>query len=139
MVRMLALVPIVFAAVVLLDASEAKAFRCHDRVVSVGDALGEVRARCGEPTTGVERDVVHHEVVMGYDGSTFVRSWTVRVAHWVYDFGPSRLMRELHFENGRLLSIRTLGRGGVHDGIGPMGLPEPPPSQERAWVTIRRD
>lgn len=35
----------------------------------------------------------------------------VVIDEWVYNFGSTQLMPQLLFENGRLISIRSLGYG----------------------------
>ncbi len=39
------------------------------------------------------------------------RASTVQLEVWTYNFGPRRFMKRLTFEDGRLISIETLGRG----------------------------
>ncbi len=100
-----------------LGASSARAMSCQNRLVTVGDAPARVRALCGEPaslTARVEQRsvTVHRRAASGVIVSETI-SVTVTVERWVYDFGPQRFMRELVFEDGRLLAIHTLGYGTV--------------------------
>jgi len=85
----------------------AAAMRCGGRLVSVGDYSHEVLVRCGEPVH-VER----WELLRQTEGFFSFRSWEqVRVEEWLYNLGSNRFMRVLRFENGRLVSERTAGKG----------------------------
>lgn len=99
----------------LIFASTASAMRCGNRLVVVGDASARVRGLCGEPAEITERVVERSRqvYVRGPNGSLIGDrvSVSVVVQRWVYDFGPQRFMRELVFEDGRLVQINTLGYG----------------------------
>jgi hypothetical protein len=85
--------------VLLLTAQPAEAFSCRQRLVSVGDTAYEVRAKCGPPTyEGV------YEVTRTPEEGTAV---TRAITRWTYDFGSSRLIRILTFEDGRLRRIES--------------------------------
>jgi hypothetical protein len=97
------------------DASSAHALTCRNRLVTVGDPMARVLSLCGEPTTVSER-VVHrqrevHRVVRPGVVVTDTISVAVTLTEWVYDFGPTRLMRQLVFEDGTVRVIDTLGYG----------------------------
>ena len=104
---------------VLSQAGSASAFHCENRLVDEGDPAARVRSLCGEPVD-VSRRVESRAVTVHRrlpDGS-FVSDTamvSVEVEIWVYDFGPRRFMRELSFEEGRLVRIRTLGYGTRRD------------------------
>jgi hypothetical protein len=103
------------ATLALLWGSTAEAMHCRNRVVNVGDSAARVLALCGEPTQLVERVEQRTRYVQrrGRRGVLVAESVTVEVViqQWVYDYGPTRLMRELVFEEGQLRSLRTLGYG----------------------------
>ena len=117
MFRVLTLVPLLLAGAALFDAADAEALSCQRRIISRGDPMAKVLALCGEPAQQTQRLVSRSQTI----GTRIVNgqhvfdtiSATVEVSKWVYDFGPMRLMRELTFEDGTLVRIRTLGRGGV--------------------------
>ena len=115
MIRALALLPLLLASMALFDAGEAEALSCQRRIVTRGDSMAKVTALCGDPTTRVERNVTRSQTVArrGPHGSVWYETVRVdvHVAQWVYDFGPLRLMQELTFEDGTLISLRTLGHG----------------------------
>ncbi len=96
--------------------SNASAFWCEQRLVRTGDALSYVRSVCGEPASAISRTESRTHFVGGtlQDGRTFggtAVTTTVQIDVLVYDFGPTRFMEELTFENGVLVSSRRLGRG----------------------------
>lgn len=117
MARALTLVPLLLAAAALFDASDAEALSCQRRIISRGDPMAKVVSLCGQPAQQTQRLLTRSQTV----GTQIVNgqavfqtiSATVAVSKWVYDFGPQRLMRELTFEDGVLVRIRTLGRGGL--------------------------
>lgn len=94
-------------------ATQAHALRCGHRVVSVGDYDFEVAARCGEPAH-VGTLVAYPYQVEAYRSRHPVVTYLpfpIVVDQWVYNFGANRLLYLLEFENGRLVRIRTRGRG----------------------------
>lgn len=62
----------------------ARDFRCHGKIVSIGDTQYDVMKKCKEPTSKAKFDSV-----------------------WVYDFGPYRLTYYVIFLDGRVHRIRT--------------------------------
>jgi hypothetical protein len=105
----------------LLAASPAHALRCGGKLVLEGMLEIEVVEHCGEPTAVRERGFV----VRSYTPFELLRlrdAEGVRfgpgnfyqhllVTEFIYNFGPSRLMRKLRFEGGLLKDIETLGYG----------------------------
>lgn len=117
MFRVLTLVPLLLAGAALFDAADAEALSCQRRIISRGDPMAKVIGLCGEPAQRTSRLVTRSQtvaspVVNGQRVYSTV-SATVEVSKWTYDFGRYRLMRELTFEDGTLVRIRTLGRGGI--------------------------
>ncbi len=95
-------------------ASSAHALECGSRIVVRGDREHQVVAVCGEPQsvmTRTETRTVYGaaRTPSGHVGSAY--TVTVQIDVWIYDFGPSRFMEELTFENGVLVSLRPIGRG----------------------------
>jgi hypothetical protein len=70
---------------------------------------------CGDPSTVTERVVHRTQQVQRYVSPgvivTDVVTVSVTLTEWIYDFGPTRFMRGLVFEDGRLRVIDTLGYG----------------------------
>jgi hypothetical protein len=90
-------------------------FRCKTgRLVSVGDAMKEVRDRCGEPdeaSTRVERRKVKHRYTrrIGNVEESVVEEHEVEVPldEWTYDMGPRAFTRYVTFEGGRVVAVAT--------------------------------
>jgi hypothetical protein len=110
------------AAVSSVDTAEATSVRCGNRLASKGDTTYEVRAACGDPAAAQQR-VVHRVVrqrvpVACPPGSErrvceIVVEDVVPVVidEWTYDFGSSRFIEYLTFEQGRLIEVTTGGYG----------------------------
>jgi len=114
--------PALLAALLLLAADPALAFRCGSKIVRDGMHEQQVIAACGEPTA------VRHpgHTVRAYDyryrlrnpGLIYYRTpgvghfaTEVVVTEFVYNFGPRKLMRRLIFEGSVLVEIETIGYG----------------------------
>jgi hypothetical protein len=113
-------------AVVTLSLVSGSAFadgmRCGSRLVSDGDPIGEVRSVCGAPDASAQRKELR-AVRRWVDGPCVNDRGTVRCGYleermvevvideWMYDFGPSALIRHLTFEQGRLIHVATGGYG----------------------------
>lgn len=91
--------------------ADASALYCERRIVSGGDTQDRVLALCGEPASMATR--VDTQTRFLYARGIVVGAYTVSVRYdvWVYDFGPTRLMVELVFEDGTLARESTLGYG----------------------------
>ncbi len=110
-----------FLAVMLLfsRADAALAMRCGTELVLEGQSKFEVLQRCGEPYYNETR--VDYRWAPNWNGARPLGSpqayypspavLQVVIDEWVYNFGPTRLMQSLIFENGRLMSISNLGYG----------------------------
>lgn len=91
----------------------AETLRCGDDLITEGDPMARVLRLCGEPVD-VQRTVALREPTY-WIGGRLVRAaggWReVPIETWTYNFGPSRFMRRLRFEDGAVVSIETLGYG----------------------------
>ena len=94
-------------------AMQAHALRCNHRVVNVGDYDFEVAKRCGEPNYVHSRIAYPYRLVSDHAQRAVIDyfPYPMVVDQWVYNFGTNRLVYLLEFENGRLVHIRTRGRG----------------------------
>lgn len=121
----------IFIGLLLICAAEsALALRCGHKLVTEGNYIEEVRFRCGDPLvtdtytifreqhilyTGHNRLIEnrHSHFVNQADSVAIIQGGHIEifVEEWVYNFGPHRLMRRLHFENGILRDIESIGRG----------------------------
>ena len=121
----------VFLSFVLLgwvlaqDVALAAGFRCGTKLVSEDDTKLEVRHKCGEPASveiWTEERSRHfryrlkpgddqHVRKKGYRSRGYGQRTYVTVEEWTYNLGPSRFMRLLRFENGKLKKLETGGYG----------------------------
>ena len=106
--------------------------QCGNSSITTGTTQDEVAARCGQPAH------VDHQVTYGESGAATpgdlapgnpvggplpglpVRvlpgiagrsAAEIPVEIWTYNFGPSRLMQRIRFENGVVVKIESLGYG----------------------------
>lgn len=93
--------------------ASADAFRCGTRLVTDGDSSGKVLALCGEPTELRRSSILRRPTVWIYGAPYYVSNDLVEVPLeiWIYNLGPQKLMRELRFEDGILVDVKTLGHG----------------------------
>jgi hypothetical protein len=82
--------------------AHADGFRCGERLVSVGESIGEVQLKCGSPTTRDQRTEVR-----GSESNLA----TVTIETWMYNLGPHDFVRVLSFVDGTLRRIETGGYG----------------------------
>lgn len=99
--------------------AHADAMRCGSKLVTDGDPAAKVVARCGEPAQIIETVVYRTFRPLHFQGSQLFpvgleTTVGILVEKWTYNFGPFKLMRVLHFENGYLAEVETLGYG-YHD------------------------
>ena len=92
--------------------------RCDQYVVLRGDRQSEVLRKCGNPSNvevwekeSARRDAYKDIPVQSDEqlsqGPLFLREY-IRVEEWEYNFGPTRFLYYLRFENGKLIRI-TVG------------------------------
>ena len=103
-------------------APPAEAMRCGSRLVSEGDPRDKVFADCGPPANveawdeeqyeyfGRPPDPRQYRDFERYGNSYRVRA-IVRIEVWTYNYGPSRFMDFVRFENGRVRRIESGGYG----------------------------
>lgn len=105
------------------------ALRCGHSLVQLGDYKADVSDKCGDPDSEEShyerRGNANHADATQYGfngqqrfpsssfgyGQSHYQEIEVLVEEWTYDFGSARLRKVLHFENGRLIHIESLGRG----------------------------
>ncbi len=93
-------------------AAAAQALRCGNDLVQKGDHITEVLEKCGEPDyreKWIEDAIIHRRPHRLLPPEHTIGS--VVVSLWTYNFGRRQFMRELRFENGRLVDIETLDYG----------------------------
>jgi len=89
--RLLVVLVLLAAAV---STARADAFRCGERLVNLGDRIGEVTLKCGPPTFAEQR-----QETRGSD--------TVTIETWTYNLGPRDFVRTLTFVGGSLTKIKA--------------------------------
>jgi hypothetical protein len=97
----------------LTSTAHADAFRCGSKLIREGATRSEVVAKCGEPTE-VERRTVLREPTVWIGGRLYrngIGLSEIPIELWVYNLGPSKLMRRIRFEDGVVVEIETLGYG----------------------------
>ncbi len=80
---------------------------CTPEVLEQTTSKNEVLESCGEPYFKDERE----EIRIQQAGSV-TRKFNVTVEEWTYDFGATRFMRTIVFENGHVVDIRLGDHGG---------------------------
>jgi len=104
------MVRVATAVVVMLVVTigSALALDCHGRLVVIGASPWEVKERCGEPTA-IE-DVMKHIPQRAYDLISQTSLYIlvpVQQSIWTYNFGSTRLLYYLTFQEGKLIDITT--------------------------------
>lgn len=117
---------ILVAAIFTASASSALAMRCGVSLVVEGQSKFDVLQRCGEPAyrdsrveyrpvqpnLQIPRPLNSPDAYFPYNSNyPYPATREVVIEEWVYNFGSTQLMPSLLFENGRLITIRTLGYG----------------------------
>lgn len=114
--------------IVAMFSPTAWAFRCNSYVIDTGMPKIEVMQKCGSPSsqdTHVEHRVIRtrqssqadyrsRDLLRNYrdrDSQEIEREIEVVIDEWIYNFGPTRFMQLLRFEDGRLVEIKDLGYG----------------------------
>ena len=84
------------------------------QLVTEGDTRSEVVAKCGDPTEIDSRSAILRRPVVWIGGRPYTVGESfveIPVEVWIYNLGPSKLMRRMRFEDGKVVEIETLGYG----------------------------
>lgn len=85
---------------------------CSRGGIANGMSKYELVAECGDPAQSSGHFIFSSRFSTGGQDVYLNRGvFPVYRETWVYNFGPSRLLREITLENGRVVSNQTLGRG----------------------------
>lgn len=106
----------------LLGGVSIAELRCGTKLVHEGDTKAQVIHKCGEPSfvesweeERIQRDYYDAPVFSTRTGEynwyrePFLVKELIRIEEWTYNFGSTRFIRFLRFENGVL---RDISRGG---------------------------
>ncbi len=100
------------AALTFAMPASADGFRCGVHIIDRGMQMFEVLDACGEPEQVTHSAFQRPEVVWirgrPYSSGALI---DIAVEVWVYNFGSSRLMQKLRFENGELVEVNSLDYG----------------------------
>lgn len=101
-----------FLILIILLVEPVFAMRCGNLLVDEGDYRIDVIERCGNPDHISERTEYRFVKLQKYSNAFhYGQQVPVYIEEWTFNFGPRRFMRLLRFENGQLISIRTLSYG----------------------------
>jgi hypothetical protein len=106
----------------------AYAFRCGSHLITEGDTRSKVAAYCGDPTEIDRRSAILRRPLVWIRGRPFSVGESlveIPVEIWIYNLGPSKLMRRVRFEDGVVVDIDTMGYGYYEES-------PPPDSRNRA-------
>lgn len=87
-------------------ADQRESLICQGGLVTIGDTVGEVISKCGEPTYSSSRNDKRIEADSRYSRDRTVT--TIRVDDWIYNFGPNQFQYQVIFENGRAARFESL-------------------------------
>lgn len=90
-------------------ADQRESLICRGGLVTIGDTIGEVISKCGEPSHSSSRNDKRIEADSRYSRDRTVT--TIRVDDWIYNFGPNQFQYQVIFENGRVARFESLGYG----------------------------
>ena len=100
----------IVAAVLLVAAVPAHAFRCGTRIITRGDHADKILRFCGDPDSVTTR--VQQRSYVSDFGRVFPGVVEeVVIEEWTYNRGPHQLVRVVRLENGYVADIKHLGYG----------------------------
>lgn len=83
--------------------------RCGNALITRGDSVLRVQHECGDPAYASQYVVYGLRPV--FNGPLNIygdQTVPITVEEWTYNFGSTRFMRKLRFENGQLVTIESL-------------------------------
>ena len=101
-------VPVGAGVMLVVTIGSALALDCHGRLVVIGVSPWEVKERCGEPDA-IE-DVMTHLAQRAYDPTSQATVYIlvpVQQSIWTDNFGSTRFLYDLTFQEGKLIDITT--------------------------------
>jgi len=99
---------------VVLACAPAFAFgqtlECSYKVVSRGSTRSDVSRLCGDPVDVVQK-TIYHDLSAGASNVVAATTVEVHLEMWTYNFGPTKLMQRIWFEDGVVVKIESLDYG----------------------------
>jgi hypothetical protein len=94
-------------------AATAQSLVCAGKIINEGVSQVLVSAKCGPPTQVDHRTTNLGSAVVSVDQRGRVAGLTadVDVEIWTYNFGTSRLMQRIWFQDGTVVRVESLGYG----------------------------
>jgi hypothetical protein len=86
----------------------AQSISCAGKIINEGVTKAEVAAACGTPTEVGDRSGALKPAI---GEVTPPSSDDGQVDVWTYNFGPTKLMQRIWFEDGRVKRVESLGYG----------------------------
>jgi hypothetical protein len=106
--RMAVVASVLSIMVLVVTIGSARALDCHGRLVVIGASPWEVKERCGEPAA--IDDVMKHLPQRAYDPISQAPVYILvplQQSFWTYNFGSTRFLYYLTFQEGKLIDITT--------------------------------
>jgi len=89
-------------------ATETGTMSCNGGIVSIGDSVGEVISKCGQPASTTQRE----QKKVAESKKNYERTITsITIDDWIFNFGPDKFQYQLLLENGRVARIESLSYG----------------------------
>jgi len=99
---------LLFAMMLVPQLGAAQSIACKNKIIDEGVTKAEVVAACGPPTqvtgrTGALPPAMGEVTPPSSDDG--------QIEVWIYNFGPTKLMQRIWFEDGRVKRVESLGYG----------------------------
>jgi len=83
---------------------------CSYKIVSRGSTRSDVSRLCGDPVDVVQK-TIYHDLSAGASNVVAATTVEVHLEMWTYNFGPTKLMQRIWFEDGVVVKIESLDYG----------------------------
>ena len=89
-----------------LNSHSVFAFDCGNGRAGIGDSKYEIRQKCGEPAYKDQTQVGRFRQIEEPFEQDFVH-----IEYWLYNFGPTQLVKVVIFEEGKVIGTHEYGYG----------------------------
>jgi hypothetical protein len=90
-------------------AGETGTLICKGGIVSIGDTVGDLLSKCGQPVYKTQRE--QKRVEEGARGARERFITTTVIDDWLFNFGPNEFQYQVLLANGRVARMESLGYG----------------------------